>query len=63
MLKKLGNGELVQVQLSHDEEGRRKALLYGVGWVIPACSTFEQEAYEEGLLLANEVEVITSSSE
>ncbi len=34
-LMKLENGELVQVDLSHDDQGKRYVTVYGVGWKIP----------------------------
>jgi len=35
MLWKLENGELIQIDLSHDDEGKRYVTVYGVQWEIP----------------------------
>ena len=59
-LAKLSNGQLVQIDLSHDEQGVRYARVYGVGWRIPKNSKLEDEAYAEARLWADEVEVISS---
>ena len=58
-LAKLSNGELVQIDLSHDQQGVRYARVYGVGWRIPKNSKLEREAHSIARLLADEVEVIS----
>lgn len=59
VLKKLENGELVQIDLHHDEEGKRYATVYGVGFTIEKGSREEKEAYEIAQLMAEEIEIIT----
>ena len=57
-LRKLSNEEIIQIQLSHDEKGRRYATVYGVGFKLRKGSPEEREAYEIARLMADEVEVI-----
>jgi len=59
VLRKLGNGELIQIQLSHDEEGKRYATVYGVGFSIKKGSQEEQEAREWAELIADKIDIIT----
>ena len=58
VLRKLSSGELVQIQLSHDEEGRRYALVYGVGFRLRKGTRDYAEAKAEAQLLADEVEIL-----
>jgi len=60
VLRKLSNGELIQIDLHHDKEGRRYATVYGVRFRIKKESPEEREAYEWAALLADEIEIITS---
>ncbi|MHA1280166.1 MAG: hypothetical protein ACTSQ8_23505 [Candidatus Helarchaeota archaeon] len=60
VLRKLSNGELIQIDLHHDKEGRRYATVYGVGFRIKKGSPEEREAHEWAKLLADEIEIITS---
>jgi hypothetical protein len=45
-LEKLSNGELIQIDLHHDEQGKRYATVYGVGFKIKRGSPEEKEARE-----------------
>lgn len=58
VLRKLKNGELIQIQLSHDETGKRYATVHGVGFKLRKGSPEAKEAYEIARLMADEVSVI-----
>ena len=57
-LRKLSNGELIQIDLHHNEEGKLYATVYGVGFQIKKGSPEKREAQEIAELMADEVEVI-----
>ena len=60
VLRKLSSGELVQIQLSHDEKGRTYAVVYGVGFRLRKGPRDYAEAKAEAQLLADEVEILSS---
>jgi len=60
VLRKLSNGELVQIQLSHDDCGKRFAVVYGLGFKIKKGSQEEKEAYALAELLADDIKVLTA---
>ena len=62
VLRKLQNGELIQIDLHHDEEGKRYATVYGVEWKIPydTFEDYEDEIFAElALLNVDEGEILT----
>lgn len=58
-VRKLDNGELVQIVLSHDEAGVIYATVYGIGFKIQKNSKEYNEAYELAQMIADKVEIIT----
>ncbi len=58
VLRKLENGELIQIDLSHDEQGKRYATVYGVGWEI--TEDYLPEVFAElDLLFVDEATILT----
>lgn len=58
VLRRLSNGKLIQIDLSHDEQGRRYARVYGVGFKLKEATIEYKEAMELAELYADIVEII-----
>jgi len=54
----LDDGRLIQIDLHHDEDGKRYATVYGVGFKLQSPEEIA-EAREEAMIWADEVEVIS----
>jgi len=59
-VRKLSSGKIVQV---NSYEGKKRVVIYGIGDPIKKGSPDEEEAYQIGRLIADDVEVITDQKE
>lgn len=63
VLRKLSNGELVGIDLTHNVEGRRYAVVRPIGWVISDPGLMREAWLEARLLNADEINVLVCEGE